>query len=448
MNLVLRKSGRVPLVGIFVLAACGSAWGQAPPMAPVIMQDGLTLGFPSTSRARLPLEDFEALNPALRLKELAWSRNPMKPLDTPLPVLRDELPPVLAVHAGDFAEDIRQLVERRLIVPVDEMLAALAIKREEFPPAALEALSYRGSLYAIPQHIAVPVLRYWREPFDGQAPAPPASWEELLALGKPMVAGRGAPGPKRVLSIPMSTTRFAAMVAMACGEPPLDVGNLSFLRSAGFESALRWVIEGKANGLIQYRQVNTPLWPAYAAVFGIDFVDSLNLESPFGLLPFPTRLHASDTAAEHSHVPGRVEGMALRSLSAQHTAGATALLRWLYSPETEWRMFERTNARTIADRWLLDNTHVPLRGSTMQSLDFEYALKKYPDLVVLREQNARATFAKVPAPLEDLVWELLEASVDYLPKDADLHVVLEQLAQEAERLVRNTTVPTVAYAEY
>jgi len=442
MSMALWKPGCAVLVALAM--GCG-AWAQAPA---VIEPKGLALGLPSTSRARLPLEEFQALNPDAVLTELSWSRNLLKAIDTPLPLKRAELPPLMVVNAGNFSEDIRQLAERRLIAPVDETLTALGIARDDFPPETLAAFTYRGTLYAIPQHVAVPVLKYWREPFAGQAPTPPASWEELLALGQPLVGGRGAPGAKRVLSIAMSTARFAELIAMACGEPPLDVANPSFLRSANFENALRWVMDGKASGLIQYRQVSTPLRPEYAAVFGIDHVDSLNAESPFGLLPFPTRLRAGDAAPARSYVPGRAEGIALRNLSPQFDGRNKAFLEWLFSQQNEWRMFERTNARTLADKWLLDNTHAPLRATTMTSVDFEYALKKYPDLAILREQNARAVFAQIPAPLQDLVWELVEAAVDYPAKDADLHARLQKLAQEVETLVRNTVVPTVAYAEY
>lgn len=444
MKLAMR-SGSLAL-GWAILAA-GIGWGEAIPPAPPV-PEGLTIGFSATSRARLPLEEYQALNPAVGLKELSWPRSLLRLLDTPLPEERHALPPVLVLHAGDYAEDVRRLAERRLLEPIEPLLPALGIQLDEFSPAQRAAFSHRGTLYAIPHHVRVPVIRFWREAFGGIGPPAPESWEELLALGKSRLAERGTPGAKRALSLPLSSTRFAALVAMACGEPPLDAANPVFFQSARFEQALRWVLEGQGNGLIQYRQLNTPVRPEHAAVFAIDYVDSLMPDGPFGLLPFPRKLRGEDTPGDAVFVAGFAEGLALRSLAATQRDKSMELLRWLTAQETEWRMFERTNLRTIADQWLLDNTHLPLRASTLQSLDFDYAQKKFPDFAVLREQNDRAVFSQIPAPLEEMIWELAEGTVDYLPKDADIGATLAKLTQSIVELVRNTAVPTVEYAEY
>lgn len=430
------------LLGVF---HAGSTPAQ---VIPVEVPPGLVLGFPSTARARLPLDTYQPADPAARITPLPWSRNVLKAVDDPLPLRRDVLPPVFMVQAGDYADDVRLLAERQLLEPVDTVLAELGMRADDFSPALRAAFSYGGTLYAIPHHVNVPVLRYWRGAFGETVPAFPDSWEELAALGKPLVAGRGADGPRRVLSIPLSTTRFAALVAMSCGEPPLDVADPVFFQSVRFVEALRWVLDGEAHGVIQRREANTALTPALAAVFGIDHVDSFYAESPFGILPFPHRLRANDAPAEQRSVAGRAEGIALRNLTPQYRAQAIAMLRWLFSPETAWQTFEQTHARVPSERWLLDNVHLPLRAQTLESLDFDYALKKFPELSILRQQQAEASFAKIPAPLEDLVWERAEAVVDYLPQDADLQAAMETLVEALRELVRSTPVESVAYAGY
>jgi ABC-type glycerol-3-phosphate transport system substrate-binding protein len=432
------------LAMLVLVAAAGARAQEAPTAAPF----AFSIGLPTTAQARLPLEEYQPADPALKAILSPWSRNILKAIDTPLPLTREVLPPLLVVQAGEYAEDIRLLAERRLLEPVAGVMAELGQQPEDYSPALLAAFSNQGVLYALPLHVTVPVIRYSRAAFAGAAPPPPASWEELLALGAPLVAGRGTPGPRRVLSIPMSAARFAALVAMACGEPPLDVANPVFLNSARFAAALRWVRDGIAQGQIDRRQSSTPMTLATGAVFGVDHIESFHADAPFGMLAMPSRLHAQDTPPERRYVPGRAEGVSVRSISPQHRTASIALLKWLFSPETAWRMFERTHARTPSDKWLLDNVHVPLRAQTLQTLDFEYAMKKFPELELLRAQQSEATFAQIPAPLEDLVWERVEATVDYLPVDADLAAELQALFGDVQEIVRTTPVESVAYAGY
>ena len=423
-----------------------ATWGAAAQATPAT---GISVGFNQVFRTRLPLEDFAKANSGLALSEVAWPRNVLRWHEPPLPQVHAELPVAFFVTAGSVAEDIRALAERRLIAPVASVLTELKVSESDFAPGLLEAFTHDGVLYAVPHHVILPTLRYNRAVFSGaSAPANTASWEELLSAAEPMLAKRGQPGPRRLFSAPYTRVRLAEIMALSAGAPPLDLADPVFLTSEPFQKALQLVIDAVAANKIHLQQANTPLRADGGIILGIDFVASVEPDSEFGVAEMPTRVLAADMPATVSRVPTVAEGLALRNFSPADRPAALAFARWLFSPETEWRVFELSNPREPSKDWLLDTVHVPLRSPVLASLDFEYGLKKFPDLALLREHIAKAYVPRRPAALEARVWELVEAKVDYLKPGQDLAAALGALENEVRELVRTTPVPSAAYAGY
>lgn len=423
-----------------------TAWGA---VAQSPATKTLSVGFNQVSRARLPLEDFAKANTDLVLKEVAWPRNVLRWYEPPLPQVHAELPTAFFVTAGSLSEDVRALAERRLLAPAGPILKEAQCSEGDFAPGLLEAFSYDGVLYAIPYHVTVPTLRYNRAVFDGAGLLPKlSSWEELLAAAEPMLAKRGQPGPRRLFSAPYTRARLAEIMALSAGAPPLDLAEPVFITSAPYQKALRLVIDAVAANRIHLQQTNTPMRADGGIILGVDFVSSVEPDSEFGVAEMPVRVLAADAPAEVSRVPAVAEGLALRNFSPADRPAAMAFARWLYSPETEWRAFELSNPREPSKDWLLDSVHVPLHSPVLGSIDFEYGLKKFPDLTQLRAHVAKAYVPRRPAALEARVWELVEAKIDYLKSDEDLAAALAALEQEVRELVRTTAVPSAAYAEY
>jgi ABC-type glycerol-3-phosphate transport system substrate-binding protein len=423
-----------------------TAWGA---LAQTPSTKTLTLGFNQVFRARLPLEDFGKANADLVLKEVAWPRNVLRWYEPPLPQVHAELPVVFFVTAGSLSEDVRVLAERRLLAPAVPMLQEAKCNVEDFAPGLIEAFSHDGVLYAIPYHVTVPTLRYNRAVFNGAGLLPKtSSWEELLAAAEPMMAKRGQPGPRRLFSAPYTRARLAEIMALSAGAPPLDLADPVFLTSAPYQKALRLVIDAVAANRIHLQQANTPMRADGGIILGVDFVASVEPDSEFGVAEMPTRVLAADAAAEVSRVPAVAEGLALRNFSPADRPGALRLAQWLFSPEAEWRAFELSNPREPSKDWLLDSVHVPLHSPVLSSIDFEYGLRKFPDLALLRAHVAKAYIPKRPAALEARVWELLEAKIDYLKAGEELAAALAALEQEVRELVRTTAVPSAAFAEY
>lgn len=430
----------------FFMVLILTAWGAFAQTTPT---KTLTVGFNKTFRARLPLDDFAKANTDLILKEVAWPRNVLRWYEPPLPQVHAELPVVFFVTAGSLSEDVRVLAERRLVAPAEPVLKEANCKPEDFALGLLEAFSHEGVLYAIPYHLAVPTLRYNRAVFNGAGLLPKtSSWEELLAAAEPMLAKRGQPGPRRLFSAPYTRARLAEIMALSAGAPPLDLADPTFLTSAPYQKSLRLVIDAVAANRIHLQQANTPMRADGGIILGVDFVASVEPDSEFGVAEMPTRVLAADAPAETSRVPAVAEGLALRNFSPADRPQAVKLAQWLFSPEAEWRAFELSNPREPSKDWLLDSVHVPLHSPVLSSIDFEYGLRKFPDLALLRAHIAKAYVPKRPAALEARVWELVEAKIDYLKTGEDLGAALAALEKEVRELVRTTAVPSAAYAEY
>lgn len=423
---------------------CVPAWPQAGGAPSPQM---LTVGFPEASRSRIHLAEFGVAHPGVSLQELLWPRDPARAMVTPLPRTAAELPSVVYLCAGSYSEDLRNLNERGLLEPLDEVLTGWGIAPSMFLPGTREAFTVDGKLMAIPHHVSLPVLRFPVKLF-GNTPPVADSWEALLDSAKPLLASRGAPGARTLLSVPLSRARFAELLALGAGATPLDLAKPDFLSSPQFEQAMQLQRKLEEEGRIVYRPASTPFHADGDALLGVDFVDCLHTDSPLGLLPLPRKIAVADAAPEVSRIPARIEGMALAAHAGIEREAALALMYFLLSPDAEWRAFEASNLRTPAKETITDMVHVPLHDSVLTSIDFEYALRKFPGLSLLRGEIARAWFPQYPMQLEEPVWQLLDERLSHIAMTEDLGKLLQELEQKVERIVRETPVDSAAYQEY
>ncbi len=432
------------LMAVTCALLCAPAWPQA---SGTPSQQVLTVGFPEASRSRIPLAEFGGAQPEVSLQELPWSRNPARAMDTPLPRNAADLPSVVYLCAGSYAEDLRCLNERGLLEPLDDALTGWGVAPSMFLPGTREAFTVDGKLMAIPHHVCLPVLRFGVKTF-GSTPPVADSWEALLDSAKPLLASRGAPGARALLSVPLSPARFAELIALGAGATPLDLAKPGFLTSPQFAQAMQLQRELEADGRIVYRPVATPFQADGDALLGVDFVDCLHTDSPLGLLPLPRKIAVADAAQEVSRIPARIEGMALSAHAGIEREAALALMRFLLSPDAEWRAFDASNLRTPGKETITDMVHVPLHDSVLTSIDFEYALRKFPGLSLLRGEIARAWFPQYPVQLEEPIWQMLDERLSHIAMTEDLGELLQELEQKVERIVRETPVDSAAYQEY
>ena len=124
----------------------------------------LQVGYAECFKARLPLKDFEQRHPEVEVSVTPHARNAWgHPDDRPFAANPDALPHVFPIHVGRYCADLPFLADRGLIEPLGDALVHLGLTQESFPPNVLEAVTYRGKIWAIPHHVLVDGLQVNRE---------------------------------------------------------------------------------------------------------------------------------------------------------------------------------------------------------------------------------------------------------------------------------------------
>ncbi len=436
------------LSGIWALFLLTSAmWGMAesPATGPAPDSPGLSVGFMGCYRSRLPLDDFVRLHPDMPLKEVPWGRNPHGCWDKPLPTRHADLPDVIHLSVGRYSDDLIQLADRGLIEPLDDWFAKLGMDPKDLFPNALEAVTYRGHVWALPHHAVFLVLRGDRRLIpDGSVDAL-ASWEGLFRSAQEWAAGK----EKRVaFSVPLSAASFAEYITLTSAGCGLDLADPAWVEGGPFREAMTMIAANREKGVVENRQMNKPLSRESTAVMGLDFLDSVHPETVYAVYPVPTRFRTADSPSAGSAPFGLLEAFAIRSGASQTDKALVAFLQWLLSADTEWRVFEKSNELKPDIEWLFDTVHVPLRESVLKSIDFEYAARKFPDYPTVVSWCRRTVFPKRPPVVESAVWARVDRAVDYRQPGADWEKEMALLKRQIVQTVRTTPVESAAYSGY
>lgn len=440
------KPRDVLLAAVFVAVHSLSALAQAPP-AP------LTVGFTSCYRPRLPLDTFTAQHPEIPLKESPYTRNPWDAARSlRLPYAFDALPEVFAVIVGRRSEDIPQLADRGLIEPVEPILAEMGISPDEFLSNAREAVTYNGHMFAIPHHVQTEGLFVHRDRMAAFGLAREyGSWEELLAAAEE-IQSRGATtkdgAPLLGLSAFDTPFAFAELLTVLTGEAPVDYGRAESWASERMSIALDLIQSARQRGVLGFRTMNKPLRVEETAIFGVDHIESLDANSAYVLIPFPPRLHRDDPPAERPRQFGMLEAWAVRANSPDTREKVLAYLRWLLRPETEWTVFEATNQMLPDAQWHLDSVHVPLRPALLESVDFDYAARKFPEFLLAASLVQITHFPAYPQETEHAALAAAEAAVLRQLGSAPAATWLPAMQQEVLKAVQDQPVASATYALY
>ncbi len=436
----------IPILLLLITAVAEtSAAQESPPQ--------LKVGFTGCYRARLPLDTFVAQHPEFPVTEAPYNRNPWDAaLNRRLPYAFDELPQVFAVIAGRRSEDIPQLADRGLLEPVEPILAELGLSPDDFLPNVREAVTYRGRMWAIPHHVQSDGLFVHRARMSAFGlKREYGSWEELLAAAEGVAKQKiSTPLGETVVGLSAFETpfAFAETLALLTGEAPVDYATCESWASPRMAAALDFLQDARQRGLLEFRTPNQPLRLKDAALFGIDHIESVEATSPYVLIPYPNRLRQADPPVEQPVQMGMLEAWAVRSNSPESREAVLAYLRWLLSAETEWTVFEATNQRTPESEWVIDSVHVPLRPALLQSVDFEYAGRKFPEFAAAVEMVRQSVFPANPQETENVALRTMEEGVNAKLGTAPAAAWLPELKDAVLKSVVNEPVASATYALY
>lgn len=418
------------------LAVCGCAVSA--------MAEPLRIGFTECYRDRLPLDFFAEAYPEIAVEERPFARNPFGAADSPLPLQAAELPDVFSIVVGRYSDDLRDLADRGLIEPLDDLLEAIGVSPDDFLPQTMEAVRYRGQIWALPHHLVVDALHYDQARFEALGLAPAFdSWEALFETMQQY-------GPPEIM-LPFSSNQtlfgLAELMAQTTGGAPIDYAAAEAWQSDRMAAALDLISGARDRRLLEFRIENEPLRVKATALAGTGRVESLYPTSHYAVMPYPRRLLRDDPPAECAYYPGLLEAFVVRS-GTEAREQAVAFLSWLMLEDTEWEVFLRTNAREGDRPFVMDSVHVPLRPSVWQTVDFDYAFKKFPELDTLRGIVEQAYIAATPAALDKRAVTLASDTVMQKLGGAASATWLDALCDAVRLQVKNTPVESHAYDAY
>ncbi len=435
-----------PVLFLSFLAASAAAESASPAEVKTVLRVGVTECY----RDRLPLDDFLLRHDDVVVKEVTWGRNPFNVhKNDALPRRHLDLPDVISLFVARGSDDLEQLADRGLIEPLDEHLEALGLSSADFAPKAREAVSYKGRIWALPHHVVTLSLTYDRAVFKalGQEPVF-GSWEALFEAGEGIAAQQRDGQPMVGFSVPLGDLALAEVMALSAGEAAVDLSEPEFFRSQRMQDALELIKRFRARGAIASRPVNSPLRREKIAALGLEYVETVYPTHDYGVIAMPTKLRRADAPAVSSSVPGNLECFAVRSNSLESREVVRRFLAWLVSSETDWAVFDLSNQKVSTRKWVFDTVHVPMRPATLESVDFEYALKKFPDYGPVVEACRRAVFPRNPPALEVAVHAYAERVINARIDEPDLGRVLEDLYEAVVEKITSTPVESLVYDEY
>jgi arabinogalactan oligomer/maltooligosaccharide transport system substrate-binding protein len=284
-----------------------------------------------------------------------------------------------------------------LLEPLDFFLEPSV--RQRYVPGTLEAMTYRGSVYALPLNFKVITLIYNKKLLA----KPPRTTGELLAMCKALQAGK-AEKDRVCLAYPYTDFYYHAALMHAFGGRVFDPGPRVRLDAPENVKSLELLLKWAGQPGLMPAEPSTALVTSLfnegkaAMVFsGPWFIGEIAQGIDYGLAPLPT----VDEAGGKPLKPWMtVEGVGISSHS-QHKDAAYDFVRYLTGPE---------GARIMA----LEGRQNPALAQVYE----EPAIASEPVLSAIREQGA----VSLPMP------NLPEMTMVWSPATSAMNSVLHRMA--------------------
>ena len=218
--------------------------GTAPAGIELTMYYPVAVGGPLTKIVDGLVAEFEAQNPDIKVNAI-YAGNYNDARIKALAALRAGEPAQLSVM---FAIDIYELIEQGAIVPFDDLATSAADKAwlDSFYPALMENGRTMGKTWGIPFQRSTIVMYYNKDAFReaGLDPEkPPATWDELVSMGKKLTKRSGGQVERWGVMIPSTGYPYWMFGAIAMQNDQVLMnrdGNRTFFDAPATVEALQF----------------------------------------------------------------------------------------------------------------------------------------------------------------------------------------------------------------
>mgnify|MGYP001371863153 CR=1 FL=1 len=428
----------------------------------------VTLQASTAGKLALPfdLAEFEKSNPGIRVRVLPASKTSSKnhqPGEGFESLDLSTLPDVVDFKIGRTGDNsyaskvLEHLSDQGALESVDSLIAETGIALSDFHPAALEAVTYKGKVWAVPFTGHIQCLGYNKQVFRQLGLQPSfGSWEELfeaaVSIAKSGAAGSPVAGlyiGKRNIANRVNSLEFAERVACMVGESPLTTSNPTFFQSPHLLKVLTLLNRYEKLGAFTESQSMVEGLPESTGMF---LIASKNLRSDdtFGVLPIPTRLMKDDLPASESRIPGRLFCYGLnRNAAPDRKAAAASLLKWLLAAETHLDSAKNSDLRVrYPQRQVGDVVHVPLLLPVLENPAYREFIGDNPDYAALLKMYEYSVFPRDYNHLLEQARSVAEEALNSASATGGIPYALERAHEAFTESLGQTAVKSSTFDEF
>ena len=346
----------------------------------------VAVGGPLTKLVDKLVSDFQAENPDIKVKAI-YSGNYSDTMTKAMTALKGGTPPNLSVI---LSTEIFTLIDNDAIVPFDDLVTTDQEKQwlGSFYPALMENSRTAGKTWSIPFQRSTIVMYYNKDAFRkaGLNPdAPPATWDELVEMGKKLVV-KDSSGKVTQWGLEIPSTGYPYwMFGALCrqnGEVLMNTaGTEVYFKNPGVVQALDfWKDLGQTHGImpkgtIEWGTLRTDFLEQKTAIMwhstGNLTAVKKNASFDFGVAMLPAK-------KERGTPTGGGNFYIFKDSSPEERAAALKFIKWMTQP-----------ARTA--QWSIGTGYLGTRADAYETDELKSYVKGFPAAAIARDQLKYAT---------------------------------------------------------
>ena len=391
----------------------------------------VAVGGPLTKLVDKLVQDFQTENPDIKIKAI-YSGNYSDTMTKAMTSLKGGNPPHLSVI---LSTEIYTLIDNDAIVAFDDLVTADAEQQwlNSFYPALMENSRTAGKTWSIPFQRSTIVMYYNKDAFReaGLDPeTPPATWDELVAMGKKLVkkdaSGKVAQWGLEIPSTGYPYWMFGAL-SRQNGEVLMnDAGNEVYFNKPGVVEALEfWKALGQEHGVMPegtiewgtlrsdfLEQKTAIMWHSTGNLTAV----KKNASFDFGVAMLPAK-------KERGTPTGGGNFYIFKKASPEERAAALTFIKWMTQP-----------ARTA--QWSIGTGYLATRADAYESAELQEYVKTFPPAAVARDQLKYAT-AELSVHENGRVYKILNDAIQSALTGAKTpEQALSGAQKQAERVLK------------
>ncbi len=346
----------------------------------------VAVGGPLTKLVDKLVSDFQAENPDITVKAI-YSGNYSDTMTKAMTALKGGTPPNLSVI---LSTEIFTLMDNDAIVPFDDLITTAQEKQwlDSFYPALMENSRTAGKTWSIPFQRSTIVMYYNKDAFRkaGLNPdAPPATWDELVEMGKKLVV-KNSSGKVTQWGLEIPSTGYPYwMFGALCrqnGEVLMNTaGTEVYFKNPGVVQALEfWKDLGQTHGIMPkgtiewgtlrsdfLEQKTAMMWHSTGNLTAV----KKNASFDFGVAMLPAK-------KERGTPTGGGNFYIFKDSSPEERRAALKFIKWMTQPE-----------RTA--QWSIGTGYLGTRADAYETDELKSYVKGFPAAAIARDQLKYAT---------------------------------------------------------